>query len=117
MKASARYSDSELLERFTDQPPCLPVRLRERIERSWQGLPVQLYALADLDEALSLTTSWVVLGPAHVSVTTPSRAGGAPEMRSFARSEIRGVNLEAGLSCRVLRIFGEPDTPALATLR
>ena len=117
MKANARYSDRELLERVTEQPARLPARLRERIERSWQGFPIQLYALADLDEALSLTSSWVVLGPAHVAVTIPSGAGGAPEIHSFARSEIHGVKLEAGLSCQVLRICGKPDTPALATLR
>jgi ATP-binding cassette subfamily B protein len=116
-KASARFSDRELLERSTNQPASLPARLRERIERSWQGLPVQLYALVDLDDSLSLVSSWVVLGPTHVAVATPSRVGGAPEIRSFARSEIHGVKLEAGLSCQVLRIFGKPDTPALATLR
>jgi ATP-binding cassette subfamily B protein len=116
-KASARFSDRELLERSTNQPASLPARLRERIERSWQGLPVQLYALVDLDDSLSLVSSWVVLGPTHVAVATPSRVGGAPEIRSFARSEIHGVKLEAGLSCQVLRIFGKPDTLALATLR
>ena len=117
MTDRARYTDTELLERYTDQPVRLPPGLRIRIEREWGGLPVELYALADLDESLSLAQTWVVLGPAHVAVARPSRWGGAPEVEHFARARIRRVSLEEGLSCRVLRIHGACDTPPLAVLR
>jgi ATP-binding cassette subfamily B protein len=117
MTDRARYSDRDLIERYTDQPVRLPPGLRLRIEREWGGLPVQLYALADLDDSLGLAQSWVALGPAHVALARPSRWGGAPELEHFARARIRRVSLEEGLSCRILRIHGPCDTPPLAVLR
>src|SRR2546425_719446 len=60
--------DREIVARYTDQPPRLPPELRRRIEASWHGAPVQLYALADLDHALRLTQVWVALGPGQLSV-------------------------------------------------
>ncbi len=112
-----RYSDRDLLERYTDQPVRLPPGLRIRVEREWGGLPVELYALADLDESLRLAERWVVLGPAHLSVTRPSPWGGAPEVEHVPRAAIRRVSVERGLSCRILRIHGACDTPPLAVLR
>src|SRR5439155_448949 len=55
--------DTEIVARYIDQPPRLPAELRRQVEASWNGAPVQLYALADLDHALRLTQVWVALGP------------------------------------------------------
>jgi len=117
MTDRANYTDVELLERYTNQPARLPDPLRLRIEREWGGVPIQLYALADLDESLRFSRTWVALGPQHVAVVSESRLGGAPEVQHFERQRIHGVSLESGLSCRVLRIHAAPDTPPLAVLR
>ena len=45
---------------------------RARIEELWQGEPVQLYALADLDSSFTLTESWVALGPSRVAIVIPA---------------------------------------------
>src|SRR5438067_4930858 len=55
--------DTEIVARYTDQPPRLPAELRRQVEASWNGAPVQLYALADLDHALRLTQVWSRSGP------------------------------------------------------
>src|ERR1051325_3102053 len=60
--------DHEIIGRYTDQPARLPAALRRHIEASWNGAPVQLYALADLDDGLRLTEAWVALGPGHLTV-------------------------------------------------
>jgi ATP-binding cassette subfamily B protein len=117
MTDKGRFSDRELIERYTDQPTRLPRALRDRIEREWGGLPVQLYALADLGENLELASRWVALGPRHVVVVNPSPEGGAPQLEHFERSQIAGVSVEAGLSCRILRVHGAEGTAPLAVLR
>ena len=55
--------DTRIIERYTDQPAQMPADLRRRIEDRWDGEPVQLYALADLDDDMSLTRRWFALGP------------------------------------------------------
>ena len=65
MSAEARDSNRKIIERYTGQPVRLPRDLRARIERSWGGLPVQLYAMADLDASMQLGQIWVALGPRH----------------------------------------------------
>ena len=55
MTSHVRLSDREIIRRYTEQPEQLPGELRRRIEAQWGGEPVQLYALADLDEELMLT--------------------------------------------------------------
>ncbi len=57
MRAEVRRNDEEIIARYTDQPGRLPRDLRRRIEQRWGGLPVQLYALADLDESMRLARS------------------------------------------------------------
>jgi ATP-binding cassette subfamily B protein len=108
-------SDRRIIERYTDQPALLPAALRRRIEESFAGEPVQLYALADLDASLRLSQTWVALGSRAIAV---AREGGADlEVRSFERARIREVRLEPGLSCSTLRFLGEPGEPALARVR
>jgi ATP-binding cassette subfamily B protein len=107
--------DRQIIERYTLQPAGLPRDLRRRIEDSWGGGPILLYALADLDPAMKLARTWLALGEARVAIA--SEAHGDVEVRSFERSAVRGVRVMPGLSCSVLTLLAGPDEPALAVLR
>ncbi len=109
--------DQEISRRYTDQPERLPVELRKRIEAEWDGQPVQLYALADLDASMNLVRSWVALGPEELAIATEKRPGRDWTVRSVPRSQIRELREAPGLSGSVLTILGEPGEPALAILR
>ncbi len=109
--------DTEIVARYTDQPPRLPAELRRQIEASWQGAPVQLYALADLDHALRLTQVWVALGPGQLSVARPVERGDHWEIESVERARIQAVREAPGLSASTLTILGRPGDPPLAVLR
>jgi len=107
--------DTEIVTRYTDQPPRLPPELRREIELAWHGAPVQLYALADLDHALRLVESWVALGPEQVAVAR--RAGAAWEITSVERARIHAVREAPGLSATSLTLLGHAGDPPLAVLR
>src|SRR5881296_1083812 len=109
--------DAEIVARYTDQPPRLPAELRRCIEASWQGAPVQLYALADLDHALRLTQVWVALGPAHLALAQPGERGEQWEIASVERTRIQAVREAPGLSASTLTLLGRPGDPPLAVLR
>src|SRR2546426_91639 len=113
--STLHHLDDQIIARYTAQPPRLPLELRREIERAWQGAPVQLYALADLDQSLRLTEAWVVLGPRHVALGR--RAGDGWEIRSVERGRIEAVREAPGLSANTLTILGAPGEPALALLR
>src|SRR2546422_4602426 len=109
--------DTEIVARYTDQPPRLPAELRRQIEASWQGAPVQLYAFADLDHALRLTQVWVALGPGQLSVARPVERGDQWEIETVARARIQAVREAPGLSASTLTLLGRPGDPPLAVLR
>src|SRR5204862_8065408 len=109
--------DTEIVARYTDQPPRIPAELRRQIEASWQGAPVQLYALADLDHALRLTQVWVALGPGQLSVARPVERGDQWEIESVERARIQAVREAPGLSASTLTILGRPGDPPLAAQR
>jgi ATP-binding cassette subfamily B protein len=113
----ARDSNRTIIERYTDQPQRLPYDLRARIERSWGGLPVQLYAMADLDASLRLARTWVALGPRHVAVARQPEGAGRTAVHSFERARIRLIREAPGLSCTVLTLLGSADEPPLAVWR
>lgn len=110
-----QHRDEEVIARYTDQPQRLPPELRRMIEAAWGGDPVQLYALADLDESLKLSETWVALGPRHLGLAR--RRGEGWELDSVGRTEIRGVQEAPGLSSTTLTFYGEPDHPSLARVR
>ena len=110
-------SDLEIVARDTDQPTLLPPELRRAIERRWDGAPVQLYAMADLDPSMRLARIWLALGKEHLAIARQPVAGGEPEIQSYPRSQIRDLTETPGLSCNVLSIMGGPGEPALAVLR
>src|SRR5256885_1650472 len=109
--------NQEIIRRYVRQPTRLPAELRAAIEREWEGRPVQLYALADLtrppDDAgtrpLTLSETWLALGPAHVAVAREAPNGF--EIRSIARACIQAVREAPGLSANTLLLLGAPDEP------
>nr|MDQ6888171.1 hypothetical protein [Gemmatimonadota bacterium] len=108
--------DQEIITRYLGQPARLPADLRARIEREWDGQPVQLYALADLDHALRLSESWLALGPSHIALASPTGKG-VWDVRSVERARLQAVHESPGLSANVLLLLGRPDDPPLAMVR
>ncbi len=115
-KETTTDKDARIIRRYTDQPTQMPADLRNHIEAAWGDRPLQLYALADLNERMVLDRTWVAVGPDHVAVAT--EANGKPEaIRSFERTRVKSVRETPGLSCTVMTILGPADQPALAVLR
>src|SRR5262245_65950792 len=94
--STVQQLDDQIITRYIAQPLRLPAELRREIERVWQGAPVQLYALADLDQSLRLTEAWVALGPRHVAVAR--RSGEEGEIRSCERRSRRAVRRAPALA-------------------
>ncbi len=107
--------DQTIISRYAGQPGTLPADLRRRIESGWNGRPVQLYALADLDPRLTLSETWVAIGPADVAVAR--QGAGQWEITSIPRSRLRGVSEAPGLSATTLTLLGPPGEPPFAVLR
>src|ERR1041384_620268 len=107
--------DDHIITRYTAQPTRLPPELRGEIEHAWDGAPVQLYALADLDQGLRLAETWLARGPRHIAVAKRDVQGW--EIRSVERARIEAVREAPGLSANTLTILGAPGEPALALLR
>src|SRR6059058_1396360 len=108
--------DTEIVARYTDQPPRLPAELRRQVEASWNGAPVQLYALADLDHALRLTQVWVALGPGRLAMARRVDRAEQWEIESVERARIQAVREAPGLSASTLTVLGRPGDPPLAVL-
>src|SRR3989449_1554997 len=113
--STLQHLDDHIIARYTAQPSRLPPELRREIEHAWHGAPVQLYALADLDQGLRLSEAWLALGPLHIAVATRESDGW--HVRSIERSRIEAVREAPGLSANTLTILGTPGEPALALLR
>ncbi len=110
MSTQNRLTDAELFARYLGQAAELPAALRKQVEATWEGAPVLAYALADLDAELRFHDSWLVLGADRAAVVSDR------ELSTFARARISGVSVEAGLSCRVLRLHGDAGEPPLCEL-
>ena len=115
MDIELQHTNEAIITRYTDQPVRLPAALRRAIEERWDGAPVQLYALADLDQALSLAETWVALGPNHLA--TAHRSGERWVIESVWRSRVEAVREAPGLSASTLTILGRPGDPALFVAR
>ena len=111
MEATHHSLDQAIITRYAGQPVRLPAELRARIEASWSGAPVLLYALADLNPKLELSECWVAVGAEQVAI---ARSG---EITSFTRSRLTAVRESPGLSATTLAFLGAPDEPALAVVR
>jgi ATP-binding cassette subfamily B protein len=108
--------NQEIISRYIGQPSSLPNELRVALECTWDGQPVQLYALADLDHTLTLRESWVALGASHVAVVRLG-ATGAWEIESVERSRIRKLRDVPGLSANTLLILGDDGVAPLIVVR
>ena len=117
MKRNGGRMDREIVARYTNQPGKMPTGARAAIEAAWNGAPVQLYALADLDAKLRLAETWVALGAEYLAVARRRAVSGQWEIRSVPRSSVRAVSESPGLSGTVLSFLAEPDEPPLATVR
>ena len=109
--------DHEIIGRYTDQPARLPAALRRHVEAAWHGAPVQLYALADLDDVLRLAEVWVALGSGHVTVARAADGRAEWDLVHIERARIEAVREAPGLSANTLTLLGRPGDPALAVLR
>ncbi len=94
----------------------MPVGVREQIESAWDGAPVQLYALADLDASMKLSEIWVALGPDRVALAH-QKNGESDRLIHIDRARIQGIREIPGLSCTQLVFQGEPGEPALGLVR
>jgi len=108
--------NQEIISRYIRQPAQVPAELRALIEQGWGGERILLYALADLDEALTLGESWIALGTRHVALATPAVTG-SWTIESIDRKHIRTVQVTPGLSANTLLLLGAPDEQPLATVR
>ena len=108
--------NQEIISRYIGQPSKLPAELRAALHRAWDGQPVQLYALADLDHTLKLGESWLALGASHIAVARPAN-GGTWTVESIERSRIRALRDVPGLSANTLLILGDEGEAPLAVVR
>lgn len=100
----------ELITRYTDQPASMPHDIRDKIEKSWDNQPIQLYAVADLTPSLQLQNRWVALGEEHLTITRNGK------LDTIEISDIKAVRDTPRLSCTTLTLLGEPDEPPLAVM-
>jgi ATP-binding cassette subfamily B protein len=131
MQTKSQDLDHRIIDRYADQPVRLPADLRARIERAFGNMPVQLYALADLNHAHRLAETWVALGPDHLAIAHRVDAGtpggkdrtnvlpsaGEWQIDLVERAQIDGLHEEPGLSATTLTVLASAGRPPLAVLR
>jgi ATP-binding cassette subfamily B protein len=114
--STLEHLDEQIIARYLDQPLRLPSDLRRQIEAAWNGAPVQLYALSDLDHTLRLAEAWLVLGPRHVALARRA-LDNVWDVQSVERSRIEAVREAPGLSANTLTLLAAPGDPALVLVR
>ncbi len=67
--------NAEIVRRYSDQPERLQLEMRRAMEAACEGEPVQLYALADLDESMRLGRTWIALTPRHLEMMEGWKSG------------------------------------------
>lgn len=117
MNSPRIQTDSSLIKRYLDQPAVLPCRVRASIEAAWDDQPVQLYALADLSESLTLTRTWIALGPTYVAILREGRESDDFQLTTFPREEVHEVLEQSGLSNTAVTLKGEEDDSVLGVIR
>ena len=108
--------NQEIITRYIGQPARLPDALRSALARVWNGDPIQLYALADLDPSLNLHESWLALGANYVAIARQG-LGGAWDVESVDRSRVRSLRDVPGLSANTLLILGDEGAVPLLVVR
>lgn len=115
METQVQQHNRAIVARYLEQPTRLPPELRRQVEALWDGAPVQLYALADLDHAHQLSETWLLLGPTHLA--TARRSDERWEVESVWRSRALAVVEAPGLSATTMTVLGRPGDPALVVVR
>jgi ATP-binding cassette subfamily B protein len=108
--------NQEIITRYIGQPARLPDALRAALARAWDGQPIQLYALVDLDHALKLRESWLALGASHIAVARPG-ASGTWAIESVERARVRALRDVPGMSANTLLILGDEGAAPLLVVR
>ena len=108
--------NQEIIARYIGQPASLPGDVRAALEHAWDGQPIQLYALADLDASLKLGESWLALGATHIALAR-RRHGGDWDIESVERSRVRSLRDVPGLSANTLLILGDEGNAPLIVVR
>jgi ATP-binding cassette subfamily B protein len=109
MTSEQRFTDHDIVERYTDQPSRLPDALRTLVTgKSTPTRRVIAYALADLDQDLRFARGWLVLTSREL-VLARERANGEFDSFSSRHDTLAKVELATGLSCHVLRVYGKTD--------
>jgi len=109
MSSEQRFNDRDIIERYTDQPSQLPGSLRRAVTGTGTNdaeAHIAAYALADLDEKLALARTWVVLSTREL-VIAKERPNETHELARVPRGDVTKVELATGLSCHLLRVYGE----------
>ena len=106
----------EIISRYIGEPASLPNDLRAALARAWNGEPVQLYALADLDHTLKLEQQWLALGASHVAIAR-AVPDGTWTIESVERSRVRSLRDVPGLSANTLLILGDDGAAPLLVVR
>ena len=91
-------------------------RSARRSQRAWNGEPVQLYALADLDHTLKLERAWLALGANHVAIARRPRTARG-RSRASSASRVRSLRDVPGLSANTLLILGDEGAAPLLVVR
>ena len=108
--------NQEIIARYIGQPASLPGDVRAALEHAWDGQPIQLYALADLDASLQLGESWLALGASHIALAR-RRHGGDWDIESVERSRVRSLRDVPGLSANTLLMLGDEGNAPLIVVR
>jgi ATP-binding cassette subfamily B protein len=108
--------NQEIINRYIGQPARLPDALRSALALAWDGQPIQLYALTDLDHTLTLRESWLALGDRHVAVARQA-PDGAWDVESVERSRVRSLRDTPGLSANTLLVLGDEGAAPLIVVR
>jgi ATP-binding cassette subfamily B protein len=108
--------NQEIIARYIGQPASLPGDVRAALEHAWDGQPIQLYALADLDASLKLGESWLALGATHIALAR-RRHGGDWDIESVERSRVRSLRDVPGLSANTLLMLGDEGNAPLIVVR
>lgn len=107
MTAEQRFTDRDIIERYTDQPARLPAELRSSITAlSADAEQIVSYALADLDQQLAFRQTWIVLTTSRLLLAR-EQPDGSFELLRWPRDGLTKVELALGLSCHVVRVYGK----------
>lgn len=112
------FNNRNLIDRYLDQPSEIPAAIRKKIEQSWGGEPVQLYALADLDQALRLKSTWVALGPNALALASQGQDDASDlKIKVIPRDKIGEIAERPGMSLNAVTLYSAEGEETLAVLR